>query len=108
MQTGKVIYEADTGLPEYLENGQIRKQDVQLHFDTIEESWGKLGRLSDFSYDEFMVECWYLEAAAHLLQTSSEALVDISRYVIRLLSLPSIDTYRHMPTGFADPGYRIY
>ena len=122
VQTGKVIYEADSvarreyesnlihkcleaGLPEYLENVQMRKQDVQIHFDTFEENLGKLERLSRFNYDEFMAEFWYLEAAVHLLQTSIEALVDISRYVIRSLGLPSADSYRQVPTVLADAGY---
>ncbi len=39
------------------------------------------------------------------LQTSIEALVDISRYVIRSLGLPSADTYRQVPTILADAGY---
>lgn len=122
VQTGKVIYEADrgarkeyesnlihecleTGLPEYIENGQMRKQDVQIHFDTFEENLGKLERLSRFSYYEFMAEFWYLEAAVHLLQISVEALVDISRYVIRALGLPSADSYRQVPVVLADAGY---
>ena len=122
VQTGKVIYEADrgarkeyesnlihkcleAGLPEYIENGQMRKQDVQIHFDTFEENLGKLERLSRFSYDEFMAEFWYLEAAVHVLQTSIEALVDISRYVIRSLGLPSADAYRQVPVVLADAGY---
>ena len=122
VQTGKVIYEADSiarrdyestlihkchevGLAEYLENGQMKKQDVQIHFDTVEENLGKLERLSRFSYDEFMAEFWFLEAAVHLLQTSIEALVDISRYVIRFLGLPSADAYRQVPVVLADAGY---
>ena len=122
VQTGKVIYEADSvarreyennlihkcleaGLTEYSENGQMRKQDVQIHFDTFEENLGKLERLSRFSYDEFMAEFWYVEAAVHLLQTSIEALVDISRYVIRSLGLPSADAYRQVPVVLADAEY---
>ena len=122
VRTGKVIYETDkvargeyesilrqkcleAGLTEYIENGQIKKQDVQIHFDTVEENLGKLERLSRFSYDEFMAEFWYLEAAVHLLQTSIEALVDISRYVIRSLGLPSADAYQQVPVVLADAGY---
>ena len=122
VQTGKVIYEADgvarkeyennlihkcleAGLPEYIENGQMRKQDVQIHFDTVEENLGNLERLSRFSYDEFTAEFWYLGSAVHLLQTSIEALVDISRYVIRSLGLPPADSYRQVPVVLADAGY---
>ena len=122
VQTGKVIYEAGSlarreyesnlshkclkaGLPEYADTGNMNKQDVQIHFDTFEENLGKLERLSRFSYDEFMAEFWYLEAAVHLLQISVEALVDISRYVIRSLGLPSADAYRQVPVVLADAGY---
>ena len=122
VQTGKVIYETDSvarkeyesnlihkcleaGLPEYIENGQMRKQDVQIHFDTVEENLGNLERLSRFSYDEFTAEFWYLGSAVHLLQTSIEALVDISRYVIRSLGLPPADSYRQVPVVLADAGY---
>ena len=122
VRTGKVIYETDkvargeyesilrqkcleAGLTEYIENGQMKKQDVQIHFDTVEENLGKFERLSRFSYDEFMAEFWYLEAAVYLLQTSIEALVDISRYVIRSLGLPSADAYRQVPVVLADAGY---
>ena len=122
VQTGKVIYETDSvarreyertlihkcheaGLPEYIENGQMRKRDVQIHFDTVEENLGNLERLSRFSYDEFTAEFWYLEAAVHLLQTSIEALVDVSRYVIRSHGLPSADAYRQVPVVLANAGY---
>ena len=122
VHTGKMIYETDStarieyendlnhkcleaGLPEYLENGQMRKQDVQIHFDTVEENLGNLERLSRFSYDEFTAEFWYLGSAIHLLQTSIEALVDISRYVIRSLGLLSADSYRQVPVVLADAGY---
>ena len=122
VQTGKVIYETDSvarreyertlshkcleaGLPEYADTGNMNKQEVQIHFDTFEENLGKLERLSRFSYDEFMAEFWYLEAAVHVLQTSIEALVDISRYVIRSLGLPSADSYRQVPVVLADAGY---
>ena len=122
VQTGKVIYEADSvarreyennlihkcleaGLTEYSENGQMRKQDVQIHFDTIEENLGNLERLSRFNYDEFTTEFWYLKAAVNLLQTSIEALVDISRYVIRSLGLPSAEAYRQVRVVLADAGY---
>ena len=122
VQTGKVIYETDkvarreyeralsykcleAGLPEYADTENMNKQDVQIHFDTVEENLGHLERLGRFSYDEFTAEFWYLGAAIHLLQTSIEALVDISRYVIRSLGLPSADSYRQVPTVLVDAGY---
>ena len=122
VQTGKVIYEADKverrkyerelirrcleeGLPEYMEDGQMRKQDVQINFDTIEENMQMLERLSHFSYDEFMADFRNLPSAVHMLQTAIEALVDISRYVIRSLGLPSAEAYRRVPTVLFDAGY---
>ena len=122
VQTGKVIYETDSmarkeyeralrhkclevGLPEYTDTGNMNKQDVQINFDTIDNNLVKLKTLSDLNYDEFIAEFWYSEAAVHLLQTSIEALVDISRYVIRSLGLPSADSYREVPVVLADAGY---
>ena len=122
VQTGKVIYETDRiarreyesnlrhkcleeGLPEYVETGNMNKQDVKINFDTIDDNLEKLNTLSCLSRDEFMTEFWYLEATVHLLQTSIEALVDISRYVIRSLGLPSADAYRQVPVVLAEAGY---
>ena len=46
-----------------------------------------------------------LDATVRRLQTSIEALVDISRYVIRSLGLPSADAYRQVPVVLANAGY---
>ena len=122
MKTEKVIYEADreerllyerelmhkcldAGLPEYVGDGKMRKQDVQIHLDTLEGNWEKLEKLSHFSWDEFMEDFWYLDATVRRFQTSIEALVDISRYVIRRLGLPSAQAYWEVPTALANAGY---
>ncbi|MCZ6675660.1 MAG: DUF86 domain-containing protein [Candidatus Poribacteria bacterium] len=122
VNTGLVIYETnnaarlkyekelgrrciEAGLPEYAEEGQMRTQDVQIHFDTIAENLQMLETLSRFSYDEFMAEFWYLQSTVHLLQITIEALVDVSRYVIRSLGLPSAQAYWEVPTVLADAGY---
>jgi uncharacterized protein YutE (UPF0331/DUF86 family)/predicted nucleotidyltransferase len=122
VQTGRVIYETDSaarreyertlmhrcleeGLPEYVGTGNMNKQDVEINFDTIEDNLEKLEILSCLSHDEFMADFRNLDAAVRRLQTSIEALVDISRYVIRSLGLPSADTYRQVPTVLADTGY---
>ena len=122
VQTGKVIYETDSvarseyesnlrhkcleaGLPEYTDTGNMNKQDVQINFDTIDDNLEKLKTLSGLSRDEFMADFVYLDATVRILQTSIEALVDISRYVIRSLGLPSADAYRQVPSVLADAGY---
>ena len=122
VHTGKVIYEADSvtrreyennlrhkcleaGLPKYADTGNMNKQDVQINFDTIDDNLEKLNTLSGLSRDEFMADFIYLDATVRRLQTSIEALVDISRYVIRSLGLPSADSYRQVPTVLADAGY---
>ena len=46
-----------------------------------------------------------LDATVRRHQTSIEALVDMSRYVIRSLGLPSADSYRQVPVVLADAGY---
>ena len=122
VQTGKVIYETDkvarreyesnlmhkcleAGLPEYTDAGNMNKQDVKINFDTIDDNLEKLDTLSSLSRDEFMADFRNLDATVRRLQTSIEALVDISRYVIRSLGLPSADSYREVPTVLADAGY---
>ncbi len=122
VQTGKVIYQTDkerrkryetelinkclqAGLAEYVEDDKMRKQDVQINFDTIKENLQMLERLSRLSYDEFITEFWYLQSAVRLLQTTIEGLVDISRYVIRSLNLPTAETYSQVPKVLADAGY---
>ena len=122
VHTGKIIYETDSvarrvyesnlshkcleaGLPEYTDDGNMNKQDVQINFDTIDDNLEKLKTLSDLSRDEFMADFVYLDATVRRLQTSIEALVDSSRYVIRSLGLPSADSYREVPVVLADAGY---
>ena len=122
VQTGKVIYETDrgarreyeralshkclaAGLPEYTDTGNMNKQDVKINFDTIDDNLEKLETLSSLSRDEFMADFRNLDTTVRRLQTSIEALVDISRYVIRSLGLPSAEAYRQVPVVLADAGY---
>jgi uncharacterized protein YutE (UPF0331/DUF86 family) len=83
----------------------MKKQDVQINFETIEENLEELTALSRFNYDEFMADSRNLAAAVHWLQTSIEALADISRYVIRSLSLPPAQEYWQIPMVLSDAGY---
>jgi uncharacterized protein YutE (UPF0331/DUF86 family)/predicted nucleotidyltransferase len=122
VKTGKVIYESDrgkrlcyerrlmercreAGLDEYMEDGGMKRQDVQINLDTIDENLRMLEVLSRLSYDEFMSEFWYLHSAVRLLQTSIEALIDISRYVIRSVGLPRAEELWQVPKILADSGY---
>ena len=122
VKTGRVIYETDRkermkyeselmrqclqeGLPDYVEDGKMKKQDVQINFDTIEENLGMLETLSRLNHDEFTSDFRNFQSAVHLLQTSIEALADISRYVIRSLSLPPAQEYWQIPTVLSDAGY---
>ena len=122
VQTGKVIYETDSvarneyeralsdkclevGLPEYTDTGNMNKQDVQINFDMVDDNLEKLNTLSSLSRDEFMADFRNLDTTVRRLQTSIEALVDISRYVIRSLGLPPADSYRQVPVVLADAGY---
>lgn len=122
VKTGRVIYETDrayrmkyeselmrrlkeAGLPEYVEDEKMKKQDVHINLDTIEDNLEKLDTLSHLNYDEFMADFRNLDAAVRRLQTSIEALTDISRYVIRSLGLPPAQEYSQVPTVLADAGY---
>ena len=122
VKTGKIIYEVSREkrlfyekelmrkclqerLPEYVEDGKMKKQDVQIKFETIEENLEELATLSRFNYEEFMADARNLAAGVRWLQTSIEALADISRYVIRSLSLPPAREYWQIPTSLSDAGY---
>jgi len=122
VQTGKVIYQTDkekrkryeteltykclqADLAEYVEDDKMRKQDVQINFDTIEENLQLLERLSNFNHGEFMADFRNLPSAVRLLQTTIEGLVDISRYVIRSLNLPTAEMYSQVPKVLAEAGY---
>ena len=122
VQTGKVIYETDSvarreyestlkhkclaaGLTEYAVTENMNKQDVKINFDTIDDNLEKLETLSGLSREEFMADFRNMDTTVRRLQTSIEALVDISRYVIRSLGLPSADAYRRVPVVLADAGY---
>ena len=60
----------EAGLPEYLEDGLMRKQDVQINFDTIDENSGMLEQLSRLGYDAFTADFRNRASAVHLLQTT--------------------------------------
>jgi uncharacterized protein YutE (UPF0331/DUF86 family)/predicted nucleotidyltransferase len=122
VKTGKVIYETDreermiyeselaqklkeAGLPEYIEDGKMKNQDVQINLEIIEGNLEKLEALSKYGYEEFKTSFWYLDAAVRQIQTSIEALVDISRYIIRSLGLPPAEEYWRVPVILADAGY---
>jgi len=122
VKSGKIIYEVSKkkrlsyekelmikclkeGVPEYVEDGRMRKQDVQINFETLEENLNMLGFLKRFSFSEFTSDFRNVQSAIHLLQTSIEALADISRYVIRSLKLPTAEEYWQIPMILSDAGY---
>jgi uncharacterized protein YutE (UPF0331/DUF86 family)/predicted nucleotidyltransferase len=122
VKSGKVIYEVSKkkrlsyekelmfkclkeGVPEYVEDGKMRKQDVQINFDTIEANLNRLRKLKNLNHQEFVSDDRNFAAALHWLQTSIEALADISRYVIRSLKLPTAEEYWQIPMILSDAGY---
>jgi uncharacterized protein YutE (UPF0331/DUF86 family) len=58
-----------------------------------------------FNFSEFEPDFRNVPSATHLLQTSIEALADISRYVIRSLSLPPAEECWQIPMILSDAGY---
>jgi uncharacterized protein YutE (UPF0331/DUF86 family)/predicted nucleotidyltransferase len=122
VKSGKIIYETsenkrlfyerelvikclEEGVSEYVEDGRMRKQDVQINFETIEENLKMLEYLKRFNFSEFTSDFRNVQSALHLLQTSIEALADISRYVIRSLGLPTAEEYWQIPMILSDAGY---
>ncbi|MBM3213253.1 DUF86 domain-containing protein [Candidatus Poribacteria bacterium] len=122
LKTGKVIYETDreerivyenelfhklreAGSPEYVEDGKMKRQDVRINLETIDGNLEKLEALRRFSYQEFVKSFWYLDAAIRQIQTSIEALIDVSRYIIRSLNLPFAKEYWEVPVILGNAGY---
>ncbi|MEK7396769.1 MAG: HepT-like ribonuclease domain-containing protein [Candidatus Poribacteria bacterium] len=122
VESGKIIYEVseekrlsyerelaikclEEGVPEYVEDGRMRKQDVKIHFDTIDENMKMLEQMRKLSYQEFISDFRNFPASIYCLQTSIEALADISRYVIRCLSLPTPEEYWQIHKTLSDAGY---
>lgn len=122
VKSGKVIYETSRnerlnyerelmenclkeGVQEYLEDDKMRKQDVQINLETIEENLKRLEEMRKLNYQEFISDYRNFPATLYWLQTSIEALADISRYIIRSLSLPQADEYSQIPMILSDAGY---
>jgi uncharacterized protein YutE (UPF0331/DUF86 family)/predicted nucleotidyltransferase len=122
IKSGKIIYETsedkrlfyerelvikclEEGVAEYVEDGKMRKQDVQINFETIEKNLVMLEQMRRLSYEEFVSDIRNLPATLYCLQTSIEALADISRYVIRSLRLPTAEEYWQIPMILSDAGY---
>jgi uncharacterized protein YutE (UPF0331/DUF86 family)/predicted nucleotidyltransferase len=94
------------GLPEYVEDGRMKKIDIQVHLDTIEENLENLDYLGQkFSLEDLKEHKIYLDGAVREIQTSIEALMDISRYVMRNLRLPQAEEYWQIPVILSDAGY---
>ncbi len=114
--TGRVIYERDRKKREAYERqvlqqqeadeGQRRKtEEMQLRLEVLERSLERLEQLAQLDYDAFMSDWRNLGAAERLLQTSIEALADISRHIVRRLGLRMPDEYWQIPQVLAEAGY---
>ena len=114
--TGRVIYERDRKKREAYERqvlqqqeadeGQRRKtEEMRLRLEVLERSLERLEQLAQLDYDAFMSDWRNLGAAERLLQTSIEALADISRHIVRRLGLRMPDEYWQIPQVLAEAGY---
>ncbi|HGJ65987.1 TPA: DUF86 domain-containing protein [bacterium] len=94
------------GVPEYVEDGKMRKIDIQVHIDTIEENLKNLSYIAEkYSLEELKENKIYLDGAVREIQTSIESLIDISRYIMRHLRLSQAEEYWQIPVILADAGY---
>ncbi len=114
IKTGKLFYERDPVARMNYETTVIKEQDegewcgmeeVRSRLETLERNLANLAELEKLNYDEFMTDPRNLAAAERWLQTSIEALIDISRYLIRRLGLPMPEEYRQIPKALAEAGY---
>jgi uncharacterized protein YutE (UPF0331/DUF86 family)/predicted nucleotidyltransferase len=93
------------GVPEYVEDGKMRKIDIQVHIDAINDNLVDLENMKEMSYEELKNNRMYLNGSVRMIQTSIEALMDISRYVMRHLRLKQAEEYWQIPVILADAGY---
>ena len=93
------------GVPEYVEDGRMKKVDIQVHLDTINDNLKDLEGMKEMSYEELRDNRIYLNGAVRMIQTSIESLMDISRYVMRNLRLPQAEEYWQIPVILSDAGY---
>ncbi len=114
IKTGKLFYERDFVARMAYEAKVMKEQDegewfgmeeVRSRSETLERNLANLAQLAKLSHDEFMTDPRNLAAAERWLQTSIEALVDISRHLIRRLGLPMPEEHRQIPKALAEAGY---
>ncbi|MFN4179691.1 MAG: type VII toxin-antitoxin system HepT family RNase toxin [Armatimonadota bacterium] len=116
IKTGKLFYERDPVARMNYEASvsQLREQDerkwsgieeVRLRLETLERNLTHLSELAKLSREEFTADLCNVAAAERCLQTSIEALVDISRHLIRRLNLPMPEEHCQIPQVLAEAGY---
>lgn len=114
---GKVIYDADPAKQVAYEAEVFRQnveedegrwcgmEEMRLGLETLDKNLERLEELAQLSRDEFMGDPRNIAPAERWLQTSIEALADISRHVIRRLRLHTPDEYWQIPHILSDGGY---
>ena len=114
--TGRVIYERDRKKREAYERQVLQQQEadegrwrkmeeMRLRLEVLERNLERLTQLAQLDHDAFMADWRNLYSAERLLQTSIEALADISRHIIRRLGLRMPDEYWQIPHVLAEAGY---
>lgn len=113
--TGRLIYERDQQKRQEYERQVLqqeadeerwrRMEEMRLRLETLEQNLEQLSQLAQLSYGEFMADPRNLAAAERWLQTSIEALADISRHIIRRLRLRMPDEYWQIPHVLAEAGH---
>jgi len=114
--TGRVIYERDRQKREAYERQVLQQQEadegrwhgmeeMRLRLEVLERNLANLEALARLGYDEFMADPRNLAASERWLQTSIEALADISRHIIRRLGLRMPEEYWQIPHVLAEAGY---
>ncbi len=116
IKTGKLLHERDPIARTAYEVAVLQaseqdgrqwrgREEVRLCLETLERNLARLAELAQLIYDEFMDAPRNLAAAELLLQTSIEALVDISRHLIRRLRLPMPSEHWQIPEVLGEAGY---
>lgn len=80
----------------------MRRKDIQTKVDAILDNLEKLKFFSSKSYEEFISDFRNIDASLYILQTSIQALLDISSYIIASLGLRTPNTNSEIIKILAD------
>jgi uncharacterized protein YutE (UPF0331/DUF86 family) len=83
----------------------MKKEDIQTKIDVVLDNLEKLRSLKIKTYEDFIADFRNIDSAFHRLQTSIQALLDISSYIIASLGLKTPNTNAEIIEILSDAGH---